>query len=115
MVVVCSRPPSRCALCHDGGDLDVECVCGSFVHVECRDELGGCPTLGCKHIRNPFNSWIHQQAWLMRERERQQIADDRQLDRWPGEFFRFWYPIMFLVILSWCAVTIFSLAGWLLQ
>jgi len=42
----------RCAYCHEESQVALHvCLgCGTFLHVECRDEIG-CPTLGCTRRR----------------------------------------------------------------
>jgi hypothetical protein len=43
----------RCAYCHDDGEprLRICHWCRTFLHWDCLDELGGCPTLGCPDAR----------------------------------------------------------------
>jgi predicted DCC family thiol-disulfide oxidoreductase YuxK len=44
------RGELRCGYCHDGVREDARTCpgCRSVLHEECRDELGRCPTLGCR-------------------------------------------------------------------
>jgi hypothetical protein len=59
---VSERPADRrCPFCHDAlaSARSVECDgCRVAVHAECRDLLGGCPTLGCAHVtRRAGKDW----------------------------------------------------------
>lgn len=66
-----SRPPRRCALCHDrlGVEPHARCACGTVLHRECLPARG-CPTLGCDGARRgaqaqPVGAWLALPALLL--------------------------------------------------
>lgn len=61
-----SRPPMRCALCHDrfGPGPHAHCDCGTVLHRECWAAQRGCLTLGCggrapdRPATEPVGPWL---------------------------------------------------------
>lgn len=116
----------RCSFCHDEtGELETCAGCSTKIHLECRQEAGKCPTIGCAPPRDPGSARMRTAAevargeppitgpidfhtWSQTDRVIERVLsgfdpDNPSKSAWVGVLFRLAGAVLISLLLQWLA------------